>query len=462
MKQILDATPALTAAYQTKADAMKAACLNSQNMDLSTIQGTCYYVSETGDDSNDGTTSGTAIRTLERVNALPLNAGDAVLFKRGDLFRGVVKPVTGVTYSAYGTGDKPVLCASRQNYADPALWVESMLPDVWRCTLPIANAGLLTFDHDPRTVGRYDALLGWLLPGHDADGYRHLENANDLEFWCCLETQTLYLKCIGGNPGERFKQIEIAEGYHVFTAHCGVERITVDNLHITMTGAHGVSGMHDVHGLKVTNCIFDYIGGSIWSRARLIRYGNAVEIFGSCHQYYVANNWMYQIYDTGITHQCNDQKALVVIQEDVEYCDNLIEYCFWSIEYYNQRNHAGSITRNIYVHDNFCRFGGDGWGCRLRMERIPMYSFAQPPDVTKDYRTENNIFELSTGYIYHHSHYVEPEGALLFKGNTYIQHADGKFALWGQDHEIPMSEASDFLDHVLHEDDYTLIRVNNK
>ncbi len=456
MKNIPAEKSAVTAYCQAKADAMKEACLNAKNTDPAAISGTCYYVSENGDDAQDGLTPETAVRSLKRIGSLPLQPGDAVLFKRGDLFRGTFVASTGVTYSAYGNGGKPVICASRQNYADPDLWVETALPDVWRCTLPLKNAGLITFDHDPRSIGKYDALLGWLLPGHTADGYRHLENAKDLEFWCSGDTDTLYLKCAGGNPGERFKRIEIAENYHIISLWGDIGHVTIDNLHITVTGAHGVSGVSDIHGLEVKNCIFDYIGGSLWNWNRLIRYGNAVEIFGGCHGYHVHHNWIYQIYDTGITHQCNDMKKWDVIQEDVEYHDNLIEYCFWSIEYYNQRNRT-SITRNIYVHDNFCRFGGDGWGCPLRKERIPMYSFAQPAEHTENYRTENNIFERSTGYIYYHSHFVEPEGALQFRGNTYIQHADGQFAMWGQDNCIPMSGAEEFLERVLHETDFTLI-----
>ena len=458
MNRSLVANPAFLAQYQAKADAMKESCLKSGNTDLSSITGTCYYVSENGDDANDGLTPATPIRTLEQVNALSLQSGDAVLFRRGDMFRGTVVACSGVLYSAYGEGAKPVICASRQNYADPALWVETCIPDVWRCTLPMNNAGLITFDHDPRTIGKYDAQLGWLLPGHDADGYRHLEQAADLEFWCNLETQTLYLKSVGANPGERFGRMEIAENVHAFKLWNGVGQVTIDNLHITLCGGHGVSAMWDVYDLEVRNCIFDYIGGSVWSVARLIRYGNAVEIFGGCHNYHVFNNWIYQIYDTGITHQCNDCKDLDATQENVEYHDNLIEYCFWSIEYYNSRNRYG-ITRNIFVHDNFCRFGGDGWGCRLRKERIPMYSFGYPADETENYRTENNIFELSSGYIYLHGAFVEPEGALSFRGNTYIQHAGGKFALWGKDNEIPLSGAENFLDNILKETGYTLITV---
>ncbi|MBR2000063.1 MAG: hypothetical protein IJ992_06060, partial [Lentisphaeria bacterium] len=69
MSRSLVANPALLAQYQAKADAMKESCLKSGNTDLSSITGTCYYISENGDDANDGLTPATPIRTLERVNA---------------------------------------------------------------------------------------------------------------------------------------------------------------------------------------------------------------------------------------------------------------------------------------------------------------------------------------------------------------------------------------------------------
>jgi len=226
-----------------------------------------------------------------------------------------------------------------------------------------------------------------------------------------------------------------------------------------MTGAHGISAFSNKN-MRVQNCIFDYIGGSVWSKPRLIRYGNAVEIYGGCSGYYVSNNWMYQIYDTGITHQCNDQKTLDVTQENVEYWNNLIEYCFWSIEYYNMRNKYG-ITQNIYVHDNFCRFGGLGWGCVLRKKSTPMYSFGVPAEETRNYRTENNIFQFSEGYILNHPHPLEPAGSLFFKGNTYIQWSDGMLAKWGND-VIPFEEgkASRFLKEVIGEENVKLIIIS--
>ncbi|HOW70623.1 MAG TPA: hypothetical protein PKY77_08485 [Phycisphaerae bacterium] len=79
--------------------------------------GVTYFVAGDGSDSADGRSETTAWRTLEQVNAAALRAGDRVLFRRGDSWRGQLRPRSGnpsarVLYGAYGTGAKPVLMGS--------------------------------------------------------------------------------------------------------------------------------------------------------------------------------------------------------------------------------------------------------------------------------------------------------------------------------------------------------------
>ena len=80
-------------------------------------QAATYHMSIVGDDGNDGKTPQTAWRTLDRVNSAALAPGDSVLFRRGDVWRGQLRPCSGddtapVTYGAFGEGDKPVLLGS--------------------------------------------------------------------------------------------------------------------------------------------------------------------------------------------------------------------------------------------------------------------------------------------------------------------------------------------------------------
>ena len=67
-----------------------------------------FYVSNTGDDSNDGKTPSTAWKTIGKVNSYEFAAGSKVLFRRGDKWEGeALVTDSNVTYSAYGSGYKP-------------------------------------------------------------------------------------------------------------------------------------------------------------------------------------------------------------------------------------------------------------------------------------------------------------------------------------------------------------------
>ena len=75
---------------------------------------TSYYVSNSGNDSNNGTSTSTPWQSITKVNAATLSPGDSVLFNRGDTFYGTLQARSGTTsnpvvYDTYGTGNKPVL-----------------------------------------------------------------------------------------------------------------------------------------------------------------------------------------------------------------------------------------------------------------------------------------------------------------------------------------------------------------
>ena len=423
-----DAAVKYVADLERRASDMKRAVLDSRS-DYPRSDRT-YYVAANGDDANDGLSPDRPIASLARVKSMPLRPGAVVLFRRGDLFRGSVKVWPGVTYSAYGTGPKPTLCRSSRDYADPTLWLKTDVADVWRCALPVMNAGIITFDHDPndpKEIGRYDVRTARLV--HRRKGVEPPRQlTKDLEFWCDLARTNLFL-CSRGNPGGRFRRIEIGEGESAFLVR-EARNVTIDNLHVTLTGVHGV-GSDTAVNLEIRNCIFDWIGGSLLvgedQKRGPVRFGNAVEVYGGCEGYRVRNCWMYQIYDTGITHQCHHSRRCV-FQRNVEYADNLIEYCFWSIEYYNAFNKY-SETHDVHIHHNFCRFGGEGWGCAGRAEGTPMFSIDDRPNVTSNYVNEANILQCSRGFLVNNfgRHALE----MRFRGNVYVQPRGWRFARIG-------------------------------
>src|SRR5690349_7288486 len=71
-----------------------------------------YYVSSSGSDSAAGTSTGTAWKSINRVNSATLKAGDKVLFAGGQSFSGSLyvpskeggSSTSPVTFSTYGSG----------------------------------------------------------------------------------------------------------------------------------------------------------------------------------------------------------------------------------------------------------------------------------------------------------------------------------------------------------------------
>ena len=112
-----------------------------------TITGTSYYVSAKGCDEADGLTPETAWQTLGRVTKAALQPGDAVRFCRGDLFRGTVTCKPGVTYCAYGEGEKPRFYPHERDLADPSLWeLYNEKANIWHLKAKIPETGNLVFN----------------------------------------------------------------------------------------------------------------------------------------------------------------------------------------------------------------------------------------------------------------------------------------------------------------------------
>lgn len=104
---------------------------------VSAAKATDYFVDSTGgDDARDGKSPSTAWRSLDKVNAAreSLKGGDRVLFRRGGLWRGMLRPGSGekgnpVVYSHYGKGPKPIFQQSVDR-SRPEDWFE-LEPGLW-------------------------------------------------------------------------------------------------------------------------------------------------------------------------------------------------------------------------------------------------------------------------------------------------------------------------------------------
>ena len=429
LKELENMTPAqVKEVLDLKAQEMKNAIISTPNYQPKNER--VIYVSNSGCDCNDGLTPETAIATLAKVNEITL-PGDTILFKRGDHFRGnVTVDKDGVTYASYGDGVKPIIDSSPRNFSDVTIWEKTDVENVWHLTVKVNNVGLAHFDPS-YTYGEYNELYGkFRMKSKDFEGYKDLKS--DLEFYSDYHTQDFYLYS-EKNPAERFLDIELAPAGNTFSG--SANDVTFDGLWITHTGSHGI-GSGTTKNRVVRNCVFSWLGGSILTLdfygSGPVRFGNAVEIYGGCDGYLVENNWMYQIYDTAVTHQFSGGNC-ECHQHNVSYQNNLMEFCFWFIEYYNADCQGNpQSVKNVYMKGNFCRYGGYGWGCKGREYGTPMYCGSTVCCDVENHVAENNIFYQCLGYLIVLAN-CEGHKPEILRNNVYVNPKGEKFAnVFGQ------------------------------
>ncbi|MCQ2164034.1 MAG: hypothetical protein MJZ04_02525 [Bacteroidales bacterium] len=418
------------------AEALKAEILNSESR--YTVAGDVYYVSCDGDDAADGLSEKTPVRSIEKVNEMPLKPGDVVLFRRGDLWRGHIVAQDGVTYSAYGKGPKPRLYGSPFNSGSPEHWAETDAEGVWALTTPLPDdVGTLVFNDGDKGCA-YKVLIDvdcdgntfHLATGEPFHSYRDLHR--DLDLYHDPETGVVYLCSLEGNPGSRFGSIEMLTHGHTFAVLSVGAKL--DNFCVKYTGAHGVAGRDGVTSLEVTNCEFGWIGGSIQhqnpaptvpgKKVHPTRYGNGIELWGTCDHYLVDHNYVYQCYDAGVTHQWHDPNPGPV-QKDITYTRNLVQDCVYCLEYFLTAPGDSCLMKDVLVKDNIFRRAGDyGWGFQRPDKGTPaiIKAWKGHEYPTENFRIENNIIDRGNPHLLD-VHAGKPEWMPVCSGNIFLQDA---------------------------------------
>ncbi len=338
---------------QAEADTLRAKILNSPNTEeLYEIKGTKYYVSATGDDNNDGLSPESPIKSLDCIDALELNEGDAVLFKRGDTFRfaRTIVTVDGVTYGSYGEGMKPKIYGSPENYAENDTWQE-VKPNIWKIDFDYKYASGCIIDY-----GRIQGVQKWdtKLDGMTENG----------DYYHDLDNKVFYLYCDEGKPNEVYMDIEIMPTEKLFFLRGSKDNV-IDNLCLKYTASFAIHCADTKGSMTVTNCEIGFVGG-LWEGYKpggRVRFGNAIEFWAGLpgvviENITLKNNWVYQTYDSAITWQGNQDDT---VWKDISFNENLFEYNNADIEFFG-RNGAPLI--NFRMENNIMRFTSMGWGTR--------------------------------------------------------------------------------------------------
>ena len=349
--------------------------------------GTVYYVSNQGDDSNDGLSPETAWNSLDKVNSsawtwdgqlnsemfpefiwagqhpdeqAPLQSGDTVLFERGGLWRGRLQTVDGVTYSAYGEGDKPCIYGSYENGTGADKWtLVDGTKNIWLYHRPMQQCGIIVCDDNTIALrdfacysngSYYKVISGSTMTWEEVDQLPKMtpENiAQNLHFFCEIPAiedgdypwmfGSLYLRCDEGNPGEIFSSIEFATGNNAWNE--GLARVhsnvTIDNLCFR----YGMSGLffHDSENAVIRNCEVSYVGGMIISAGMgsaisdrpeefsVICSGDAILLGGVNNV--AENNYISNTFDYGVTVEAFSFDPQSPYRSGCKVKNNVLENC---------------------------------------------------------------------------------------------------------------------------------------
>ena len=361
---------------EAKIDARREEILNSKS-DYKEATGKIWYVSNKGSDENDGASDKTPVATIARAHELA-NAGDAILFERGGMWRGSWGSKEGIIYSAYGEGPKPIMNGNVEgNGAGESNWtlVEGTT-NIYKFKKNMLDVGNIIYNDGEKTVEKVSPKVSGsqlFVDGEIFDPKTSLKkndtfisaynNVQNGLVYLTSDKATLYVRCDEGNPGELYKSIEFATHNHAIIG--SASNVIFDNLSIKYAGAHGIGSIGGSHNVTVRNCEVAYIGGTAqnYNKGNIIRYGNGVEVYGSCDGYYIDNCYVHQCYDAGVTHQISISSG-ACLEKDVAYTNNLIEKCIYNIEYFLGKpdNDSARLMQNILIKDNLLAKSGTGWG----------------------------------------------------------------------------------------------------
>lgn len=359
-----------------------------------TLGATKYYVSSSdGSDSDSGLTEALAKATLSWVNSTTFSAGDTILFKRGDTFRGSLYQTENGTasnwiyYGAYGTGAKPKILGAKDVSATSD-W-ENHSGNVWKTT---AQLGILQKDIS-NLIFNNEASCGFKKRSIDS------LNAQGKFFYNPADS-LLYLYS-ASNPGTFYTHIEAAGHYDIYQAvlyFINCSYIKIENLDVRYSSADGIEG-RDVNGFIIENCDVSYIGGEwLFDAPDLRRVGNGLQLSVNIDSAYIINCTAHQCYDAGISPQAWVNGS---VMSNIWMYNNVVTNCWYSYETWSAPTYTLS---NVHFYHNTCYDAGDCWSNSIHQRpdlnnasHIIMWALT---GTATNVTVKNNIFVNSTNFAY--------------------------------------------------------------
>ena len=338
---------------------------------------TVYYVdAENGSDANDGLSPENAWKSTKKVNTFQFSPGSAVLFKRGQSFRGALTAgFDDMLFGAYGEGDKPVILASA-DLSDATLWQQEG-SNVWR-TRVAQEVGNIIME------GERCAVRKWALQ----------DLTQPDEFFFQKNPATLFFYH-PENPGQAHTTLEAALYNDAFTVR-NRKNVIIENLHLKYSANHGVS-VQNVENITVRWCDISYMGGALVWGMDAYRLGNGVQLWGNGRNLLIEGNRIWQMFDTGVTNQYfSGGGTLNGDQTQICYRNNVIWDC--GMGAFEIAKDTGKLG-DIFFDNNTVYNMGAGWSWEVGRHEFGGFGAAMHKNLDKDNAglifMRNNIFHTT-------------------------------------------------------------------
>jgi parallel beta-helix repeat protein len=193
-------------------------------MAVSSARAATYYVdAEQGDDKNNGTSAAAPWKTIGRVNQEKFRAGDAVMFRRGQIWREQLKLQTSgqaelpITIDAYGQGALPEISGADEAPVENWTACRDCGANVWQ-SLVSTQPNVVLFDG---------------IKGNRKTGSSDVKNPND---WNWIGG-TLYVYA-EGDPRRLFSKRGLEIGVRPIGIDVtGLSYVTIRNLRVSAANA---------------------------------------------------------------------------------------------------------------------------------------------------------------------------------------------------------------------------------
>ena len=258
---------------------------------------TFYVNATTGNDNNNGLSPSSPWKTLSKVSNTQFQPGDAILFRRGDTFRGdLVISSSGssgkvITYGAYGIGNKPKLLGSK-DISSTSDWT-SVGSNIWKTSATLGttleDCANLIFNNEA-SYGVKKTSLG--------------ELASQGDFFYNTADSLVYIYSTS-NPGSYYTHIEAGGVYgeeQVITID-GPSYVTVQNLDVRYSANNGIITFSGANHIIIEYCDVSWIGGMYVTNDHPYRMGNCIGVWEDGSDITIRYNSVNQCYDAGISPQ---------------------------------------------------------------------------------------------------------------------------------------------------------------